>query len=568
MDPSRSALPKRPDEFNFALDVVDGWAERSPPMEAMTWVSSDRSIVKSLSYRHFSQQSHRIAILLKQLGVRPGDAMLMVLPRVPAWWEVATAGLRSGVVIAPATTLLTAADIEYRARKSKATVFVGDETSVAKIRQVRHNCPSLRAIVQVDGGVPEKGVTNLYKALAQIQPGAVYPTRRLPSTSSAILYFTSGTSGLPKMVRHNQVSFPLAMAQLGKHWLKLSPGDLCWNYTEQGWAKAAYSYLGAWNCGASLFVWDDRQPFSPFSLIDMVHRFPITTMCVPPLAWRQLVGAKCQEYYTTHRPKALRECTSAGEPLDPEVIRQWHEQTNLMIREGYGQTEAVLMCGNYGDIPVKPGSMGKPIPGVPLHVINPDGTDAASGEEGELALLLTVDGGYPSTFFGIFDGYVDDNGQVARRERVSENNGKTQKWYMTGDRATRDTEGYFWFVGRADDVINSSGYRIGPFEVESTLRKHPAVAECAVISSPDRARGEVVKAIIVLTPEYVNQPADTIIKELQEFCKTTSAPYKYPRKIAFVQPETLPRTTSGKIKRAELRKEEWKHVKEKSLHKL
>ncbi|CEL11323.1 hypothetical protein ASPCAL14426 [Aspergillus calidoustus] len=556
---------QRPETFNFALDVVDKWAAQSPAMEAMLWVSSDGKSVKSLSYRHFSQQSHRIAILLQQLGGQPGETMLMILPRVQEWWEIATAGLRSGIVIAPATTLLTAADIDYRVRKSKATIFVGDETSVAKFLQIRNKCLSLRTIIQVDGCSGE-GVTSLHEALQSIPPEAHYPTTRFPWNAPAIAYFTSGTSGLPKMVRHNQVSYPLAHATTGKYWLKLAPGDLCWNYTEQGWGKAAYSYFGAWNCCASLFIWDDRQSFNPLSLLSMIHRFPITTMCVPPLAWRQLVTPRCQEYYSTHKPKALRECTSAGEPLDPEVIRQWASLTGLSIREGYGQTEAVLMCGNHGDFPVKPGSMGKPLPGVPLAVIDSEGVETKVGEEGDLAIALPVDGGVGSAFFGIFDGYVDDDGQVARGERViNDSNGQPiQRWYMTGDRATRDEDGYLWFVGRADDVINSSGYRIGPFEVESTLRKHPAVAECAVISSPDPVRGEVVKAIIVLAPGYTTLSSDALIKELQDFCKASSAPYKYPRKIAFVQPETLPRTTSGKIKRAELRKVGWRDAKVKA----
>ncbi|KAL3490720.1 hypothetical protein BJX62DRAFT_251786 [Aspergillus germanicus] len=508
---------QRPETFNFALDVVDKWAAQSPPVEAILWVSSDGETVRSLSYRHFAQQSHRIAILLQRLGARPGETMLMVLPRVQEWWEIATAGLRSGIVIAPATTLLTAADIEYRVRKSKAAIFVGDETSISKVLQIRARCPSLRTIFQVDGNrIAETGVTNLQEALQSVPLDAEYPTIRFPWNALAIVYFTSGTSGLPKMVRHNQVSYPL------------------------GWGKAAYPYFGAWNCGASLFIWDDRQTFNPLSLLNIIHRSPITTMCVTPLAWRQLVGAQCREYYAKHRPKALRECTSAGEPLDPGVISQWQNITGLMIREGYGQTEAILMCGIYGDFPIKPGSMGKPLPGVPLT--------------GDLAILLAADEGNNSTFFGIFDGYVDDNGQVARRERVvNDSNGQTvQRWYMT------------------DDVINSSGYRIGPFEVESTLRKHPAVAECAVISSPDEARGEVVKAIIVIAQGYVTSPRDALMKELQDFSKASSAPYKYPRKIAFVEAETLPRTTSGKIKRAELRRLEWKDAKAKArrAHKL
>ncbi|KAL5332605.1 hypothetical protein BJX70DRAFT_404425 [Aspergillus crustosus] len=549
---------QRPDEFNFALDVVDVWAAKSPPLEAMLWVSSDGVSHQSLSYRHFSRQSHRIALLLEQLGVQPGDTMLMVLPRLPA----------CGIVIAPATTLLTAADIEYRCQKSKAKVFVGVATSVAKVLQIRHRCPSLQIVIQVDGNAdPTKGVTGLDEALQAIKPDAVYTTSRLRWNSPAILYFTSGTSGLPKMVLHNQVSYPLAHLLTGKYWLKLSPGDLCWNYTEQGWGKAAYSFFGAWNCGASLFIWDDRQTFNPTSLLDLLHRFPVTSLCVPPLAWRQLVKPRCREYYHKHRSRALRECTSAGEALDQAVISQWRDLTGLVIREGYGQTEAILMCGNCGTIPIKPGSMGKPLPGVPLHVIQHNGKETAADVEGELALLLP-DGDRAAKFFGIFDGYVDDSGKVTRHERVSNNNGTVQRWYMTGDKAIRDKDGYLWFVGRADDVINSSGYRIGPFEVESTLRRHPAVAECADISSPDMARGEVVKAIVVLTPEYSSAPPDALVKELQAFCKTSSAPYKYPRKVDFVKPETLPRTVSGKIKRAQLRKQEWGDVKTKIAHKL
>ncbi|KAJ5387415.1 hypothetical protein N7509_009956 [Penicillium cosmopolitanum] len=528
---------QRPDHFNFATDVVDTWAAKSPSLEAMLWVSHDKATQKSLTYQHFSQQSQRIALLLEQLGARPGDVMLMVLPRAPAWWEVATAGLRSGILIAPATTLLTAKDIEYRSQRSKATVFVGDATSVRKIQQVRHKCPSLRVIIQTEGQ-PEAGVTGLYKAIEQIETTA----RHFRSTEDAHLL-------------------------TGKYWLNLSPGKLCWNYTEQGWGKAAYSYFGAWNCGASLFVWDDRGPFNATTILEHLHNFPIATLCAPPLAWRQLVQQQCQQYYRKNAPRALAQCNSAGEPLDSTVIDQWRSLSGLTICEGYGQTETTLMCGNYGGFEVRPGSMGKPIPGVPLYVINPAGQETPANEEGELALLV-ADGDSPSNFFGIFDGYVHDNGEATRNERISTLHGKIRKWYLTGDKAKRDKDGYLWFVGRADDVINSSGYRIGPFEVESTLKQHPAVAECAVISSPDMVRGEVVKAFIVLTSKYAKAPRDQLTKELQIFCKTNSAPYKYPRKVAFVNQESLPRTTSGKIKRAELRKLEWQNAKSENLPKL
>ncbi|KAJ5617720.1 hypothetical protein N7537_002834 [Penicillium hordei] len=557
---------QRPDHFNFATDVVDTWAAKSPSLQAMLWVSHDKATQKLLTYQHFSQQSHRIALLLDQLGARPGDVMLLVLPRVPAWWEISTAGLRSGIIIAPATTLLTARDIEYRCQKSKATVFVGDTTSVRKVLQVRNKCPSLRVIIQAEGE-PEAGVTDLYKSLQRIETTARYCSVRRPWNSPAIVYFTSGTSGLPKMVRHNQVSYPLAHLLTGKYWLNLGPGKLCWNYTEQGWGKAAYSYFGAWNCGASLFIWDDRGAFNATTILEHLHDFPITTLCAPPLAWRQLVQQQCQQFYRKHAPRALAQCNSAGEPLDSTVINQWRGLSGLTICEGYGQTETTLMCGNYGGFAVRPGSMGKPIPGVPLYVINLAGEETAANEEGELALLVT-DGDSPSDFFGIFDGYVRDNGEVTRSERISTFHGRTRKWYLTGDKAKRDKDGYLWFVGRADDVINSSGYRIGPFEVESTLKQHPAVAECVVISSPDMVRGEVVKAFIVLTSRYANSPQAQLTKELQTFCKTNSAPYKYPRKVAFVNQEFLPRTNSGKIKRAELRKLEGQNMKPGNLPKL
>ncbi|KAL3482047.1 hypothetical protein BJX99DRAFT_269444 [Aspergillus californicus] len=565
MDYFKNNTLHRPSHFNFANDVVDTWAERSPPLEAMLWVSPDKTRSKALSYAHFSRQSHRIAVLLETLGASRGDVMMVVLPRVPAWWEVVTAGLRSGIVTAPATTLLTAADIEYRCRMSKAAVFVGDAASIAKVQTVRHRCCELRVLLQVDGdgdgdATPKvgPGVVDLYDALRAIENNAEYPSTRQTWDAPAMLYFTSGSTGMPKMVRHNQVSYGLAHVLTGKHWLALEVGKLCWNFTEQGWAKAAYSYIGAWTCGASLFVWDcrDTQALNTATLLDLLHRFPITTFCAPPLIWQHLTTLSTLQYTKDHPPLALAHCTSAGEPLNPGAMARWYSHTGIPIREGYGQTETSLMCGHYGDLVIRPGSMGKPLPGVPLHVITPAGKEARVDEEGELALLLG-EGDDPSAFFGIYDGYVGKDGVVRRDERVITGQGR---WYLTGDRATQDGDGYIWFVGRADDVINSSGYRIGPFEVESTLLSHPAVSECAVISSPDSVRGGVVKAIIVLAADYASSDPAHLIKEIQDYCKKSSAPYKYPRKIDFVSAASLPRTTSGKIQRALLRKKEWAGV--------
>ena len=337
-----------------------------------------------------------------------------------------------------------------------------------------------------------------------------------------------------------------------------------------GWAKAAYSFFGAWSCGATLFVHDDRGAFDKKRLIDTLHKYPVTTICAPPLAYRQLVLEDARAYMKQHPPKALSHCTTAGEALNADVSQKWLATTGLHIYEGYGQTETVLLCGNFPGVEVRPGSMGKAVPNVPVHVLTADGAEASPGAEGEIAVLLG-DASDRTGFFGLFDGYVNGDGSYTRREKTFNIGGRQQRWYLTGDRATRDSDGYFWFVGRADDVINSSGYRIGkkfgvfgsfiltvfagPFEVESTLKLHPAVAECAVTSSPDATRGEVVKAFVVLTASHT--ASDELRSELQAFCKKNAAPYKYPRKIDFVSLDDLPKTTSGKIQRSLLRKQEW-----------
>lgn len=323
---------------------------------------------------------------------------------------------------------------------------------------------------------------------------------------------------------------------------------------------------------------DDRGAFSPIRLLETIHRFPITTLCAPPTAYRQLVLDESQQYFKASPPKHLGHCVGAGEPLNESVIKTWQKMSGLQIFDGYGQTETVLMCANQRKNPIKPGSMGKPLPSVPLVVLDAGGQEAKPGVEGDIAVRLDdLDGKEHDTFFGIFDGYIDmKTGKLDRRLRTFSEKGarESQSWYLTGDRATRDEDGYFWFVGRSDDVINSSGYRIGkstsqrlclcpsltfrtgPFEVESTLKMHPAVVESAVVASPDRQREEVVKAFIVLTEKASKKDKDTLKKELQDFCKENAAPYKYPRKIEFVDASFLPKTISGKIKRAELKKME------------
>lgn len=563
---------QRPTTFNFATDVVDYWAQNPPHTSgsvggggsekeeeqkeesyAMHWLSQDRQTSRKLSFAHFSRQSHRLAVLFRHhLHIFPGDKMLIIMPRLPEWWEIATAGLRSGIVVCPATTLLVEQDIAYRVQRSGAKVFIGDAVAVKKFLRVRGKCGSVKVVLQVDGrggggggsgttreGLEEEeegGVVLLHEVLKKVPADAMYTGPKPGITDPSMIYFTSGTTGPPKMVQHNQISYPLAHTITGKHFHRLRPGFLNWVLTEQGWAKAGWAWLGTWNCGAGLFIHDDRQPFNPQATLEILHTFPITTFCAPPTVYRQLVLDENRRLMRQRKPKALQHCTGAGEPLNPEVIRLWLEMTGLEICDGFGQSETILLCGNFAGNAIRPGSMGKPSPGTPLFVINDDGKIAGDGEEGDIAVRVDLSG--KSDFFGVFDGYLDENGVLGRRlrevRRDDNNNDKAVAWYSTGDRATRDKDGYFWFVGRNDDVINSAGYRIGPFEVESVLKQHPAVVESAVVASPDASRGEVVKAFVVLTEEYRAKDQDRLVRELQDYCKRNAAPYKYPRKVQFV----------------------------------
>ncbi|KAJ9263250.1 hypothetical protein DTO212C5_7676 [Paecilomyces variotii] len=544
----------RPETFNFATDVIDYWASKFPGLRAMYWTSRATGECRTLDYNHFSRESHRVATLLRQLGMKAGDRLIIILPRVTAWWEVAIAAIRAGVVLCPCTTLLVDKEIEYRAQRSGATAFIGDETSVGKLLNVRHQCPQLKTILQVGGNAPE-GVVSYFDALGKIEQHVQFSRQPNKATDPALIYFTSGTSGPPKMVLHNQISYPLAHTSTGKYWLRLKPGKVYWNLAEQGWAKAGWAVFATWNCGAALFVEDDRRPFDPIHLLDTLHKHPITTLCAPPTAYRQLVLQASLAHFRKNPPAALEHCVGAGEPLNGEVIRLWKEMSGIQICDGYGQTETILVCGNLEGNAIKVGSMGKPVPGVPMLVVDESGQEVPSGREGNIALSIGDDTDAP--FFGIFEGYIKEDGSVQRPVTASKA-GKTL--FLTGDRATRDSDGYFWFVGRSDDIINSSGYRIGPYEVESILKQHPGVVESAVVASPDPERVEVVKAFIVLTEEYKRRNQDELCKEIQDFCKKMSAPYKYPRRVQFVEPSFLPKTISGKIMRNRLRAMEKERV--------
>jgi acetyl-CoA synthetase/medium-chain acyl-CoA synthetase len=519
-----------PEHFNFAVDVVGRYA-KDPKHEAMWWVGPDGQ-ERHLTFADFSRRSSQAADAFHKLGIKQGDRVLLMLPRVVEWWEIMLGLMKLGAVPIPCTVLLTPKDIQYRAAAAEATTIITDSDNAPKYDEVRDHCPSIHGAIIVG---PFRPRWTSYAEIVNEGSPAFKPVAT-KSTDPCLIYFTSGTVGYPKMVLHTHASYGVGHCITGKYWLDLRLGDLHWNVSETGWAKAAWSnFFGPWSQGAALFIQDARGKFNPKETLSFLAKYPITTFCAPPTVYRLLVLEDLKAYHFT----ALRHCVGAGEPLNPEVIETWQKATGLTIRDGYGQTETVLVCGNFPPLKVKPGSMGKPSPGFYLSVIDHDGSELPPNKEGDIAVRIK-----PDRPLGLFQEYWKNPEAMARSFKGN--------WYLTGDRAYKDEEGYFWFVGRADDVIISAGYRIGPFEVESALVEHPAVAESAVVASPDEVRGEIVKAFVILAPGYT--ASDQLAEELQEHVKKVTAPYKYPREIEFVK--ELPKTISGKIRRVELRERE------------
>jgi len=516
-----------PERFNFARDVIGKWAQ-DPEKLAMHWLGAAGE-ERRLTFAEFAERSDRFARVLQDQGVRPGDRVMVQLPRVPAWWEVLLGCFKAGAVAVPGTVLLTPKDIHYRTTLAEGVAYVCDADNAAKVDQVKAECPSLKTLIQVDGEAKD-GWLDYERVMSAAERGfATVDTR---ASDPALIYFTSGTVGNPKMVLHTHASYPIGHVITGRFWLDLRPDDLHLNLSETGWAKAAWSsFFGPWNMGAALFVQDARGKFNAAETLQLLENYPITTFCAPPTAYRMLVLEDLTRYRTS-----LRWCVGAGEPLNPEVIETWHRGTGHLIRDGYGQTETVLLCGNYPSLEVRPGSMGKPSPGMPVAVIDDDGQVLGPDNEGDIAVRYR-----PERPVGLFQEYWKNPAATEASRRGD--------WYVTGDRAYVDRDGYFWFVGRADDVIISAGYRIGPFEVESALVEHPAVAEAAVVGKGDPMRGTIVKAYVILAPGH--EGSEQLAGELQDHVKKVTAPYKYPREIEFVS--ELPKTISGKIRRVELR---------------
>ncbi|MDA8199244.1 MAG: acyl--CoA ligase [Thermaerobacter sp.] len=519
--------------WNFGRDVMDGWAASNPEGSAL-YVLRDRAHADTVSFAQLQVVTNRLVSRFRQAGVQAQDRVMVVVGKDPAFWPIMVALIKLGAVPMPGTTQLTPRDIRYRLALSDAHLVIVNSETAARVAADPDVSAAIRVGWVVGGESPTPAWSRLdpfHEELGDPDDGG-NPT---DEGDPCLLYFTSGTTGHPKMVLHNE-TYPRAHRVTGD-WLGVRPGDIHWNLSDTGWAKAAWSSLfGPWMAGATVVVDPMAGRFDAREMLEYLAGHPITSICAAPTIYRMLVQEDLSQYALPHLTSAV----GAGEPLNPEVIDAFRRATGLTIRDGYGQTETVLLVGNRPGVPVKPGSMGQPSAGFDVDVIDEAGERLPADREGDIAVWM---GDAPPE--GLYQGYWRDDAETASRRRGP--------WYVTGDRAMRDRDGYLWFVGRADDVILSAGYRIGPFEVESALVEHPAVMEAAVVSSPDAIRGEIVKAFVILAPGV--EPSEALVADLQEHVKAVTAPYKYPRAIDFVA--ELPKTISGKIRRVELRDREW-----------
>ncbi|MDD4688134.1 MAG: AMP-binding protein [Eubacteriales bacterium] len=522
-----------PANFNFGFDIVDGWAKEKPDLQALVWCN-DRGEEKSFTFTDIMKLSNRAANFFASKGIKKGDVVLQIMRRRWEYWVIATALCKLGAVVIPATLQLTAKDIAYRinASKAKMLVCVADEYVVEQAELAESECPTLVGKAIVEG--ERDGWIDFEKEFMNFPDTYERPTGADANATEDIMliYFTSGTTGMPKMVEHN-FSHPLGHIVTAKYWHQVQEGKLHMSITDSGWAKFGWGKIyGQWICGATIFCYD-MDKFIPEKVLEKVEKYKITTFCCPPTMYRFML----QEDLTKYDLSSIEHCTSAGEPLNPEVVKKWKEYTGHMIHEGFGQTESTVIFANFQWFDVKVGSMGKPAPLYDIDLIDSEGNTTDDGDEG----LIVVRGVRENIPTGLFVGYYQ-NEELTREALHGD-------YYSTGDKAWRDSDGHYWFVGRSDDVIKCSGYRIGPFEVESALIEHKAVVECAVTAVPHPVRGQVVKATVVLANGY--EPSDELIKELQEHVKHSTAPYKYPRIVEFV--DELPKTVGGKIKRALIR---------------
>ncbi len=533
--------------FNFAYDVVDEWARIEPDRKALLW-TNEAGDVKQFTFADIKRESDKTAAYFQQLGIGRGDMVMLIMKRRYQFWFAITALHKLGAVAIPATHLLTDEDIIYRCQSAsiRAIVAVGDDVVLDHIIKAAPDCPSVKNYISIGPKVPEGWCD--FNAGIESAPPFVRPEVVNEPGDISLMYFTSGTSGEPKMVAHD-FRYPLGHIITAKYWHNLDENSLHFTLADTGWGKAVWGkYYGQWIVGATVFVYDFEK-FHPVDVLEMIHKFHITSFCAPPTVYRFLIREDVKKYDIS----SLKYCTNAGEALNPNVFERWYELTGIKLHEAFGQTETTATVGTYPWIEPRPGSMGKPNPGYDIDLITADGQVAEDGQQGEI--IIRTHGRRPE---GLFLGYYRDPELTHKNFHDG--------IYHTGDIAWRDEDGYYWFVGRKDDVIKSSGYRIGPFEVENALMKHEAVVECAVTGVPDEVRGMAVKATVVLSKEFADTPGieydveyrgkevPALVKDIQDFVKRTTAPYKYPRVIQFVR--ELPKTISGKIRRVEIRQKD------------
>lgn len=523
-----------PENFNFGWDIVDEWAKQEPEKKALLWLSHEKE-ERTFTFTDISRLSNQTCHYFKSLGLKKGDVVLLILRRRWEYWVIATALHKLGIILIPGNLLFTTHDIAYRGNMAEISAIIA--------------CDDEYIRGQIDGAAPQ--IKTLRKKIAVAQPRegwdfftdeiAKYPdTFERPTgdeatkaTDTMLIYFTSGSTGMPKMVCHN-FAHPLGHIVTAKYWHQVQENKLHMSISDSGWAKFGWGKIyGQWICGAIQFVYDFTGRFNAKDMLEVISKHKLTTFCAPPTMYRFML----QEDMTQYDLSTIQNFCNAGEPLNPEVFNRIYDLTGKKMREGFGQTEGTVLVANFPWIDPKPGSMGKPSPLYNIHLLRPDGTECEDGEEGSI-MACGIDKAHPT---GLFCGYYK-NPELTEAVLGGEN-------YDTGDVAWRDSRGYYWFVGRNDDVIKCSGYRIGPFEVESALLTHPAVVESAITGAPDSIRGQVVKATVVLAKGY--SPSPELTKELQDHVKRETAPYKYPRVIEYV--DELPKTLGGKIKRAMIR---------------
>jgi len=522
-----------PENFNFAYDIVDEYAKIEPQKIALVWVN-DQGDYKEFTYAELKEKSDATASYFQQLGIGHGDKVMLILKRRYEFWFSIIALHKIGAIAIPATHLLTDKDIIYRCNAAEINYIIaaGEENIINNIEKALPESPSLKKLISIGPVFPTKW-ENFQEGISKA-PTFVKPEFINRNDDLMLLYFTSGTTAHPKMVAHD-FTYPLGHIITAVFWHNVEENGRHLTVSDTGWAKSVWGKLyGQMMAGCSVFVYD-HQKFDPVDMLEVISKYKITSFCAPPTVYRFLI----REDFSKYDLSSLKYCTTAGEALNPKVFDTFYYRTGIKLMEAYGQTETTVLIGTYPWMDPKPGSMGIPSPAFDVMLIKPDGTLCEDGEQGEIVIKIS-----DNPPVGLFKGYYKD-------EELTKSVWH-DGFYHTGDIAWRDEDGYYWFVGRADDVIKSSGYRIGPFEVESALMTHPAVVECAVTGVPDEIRGQVVKATIVLAKGY--EPSNELITEIQEHVKKVTAPYKYPRIIEFV--DSLPKTISGKIRRVEIREKD------------